>query len=81
MKTHFKEKETTNPKEISKNIKKFYETLYKLNSSKTNVKKQKFRNTLNTKALTNQRSDLCKNEIREPGLFDPMKCYDQQQNP
>ena len=81
MKTHFKEKRTTNLKEISKNIKKFYETVYKQNSSKTNVKKQKLLNTLNSKALTNQRSDLCKIEIREPDLFDSMKCYDQQQIP
>lgn len=35
------------------------------NSSKTNVKKQEFLNTLNTKTLTNQQSDRCKNEIRE----------------
>ena len=36
------EKEITNHKEISKNIKAFYETLFKQNISKTNVEKQQF---------------------------------------
>ena len=36
------EKEITNYKEISKNIKAFYETLFKQNISKTNVEKQQF---------------------------------------
>ena len=58
-----KEKEITKPKEISNNIKVFDETLFKLNSLKTNVKKQEFLNYLDTKTLTNQQSDLRKNEI------------------
>ena len=51
----------------------FYETLFKQNSSKTNVKKQEFLNSLGTKILTNQQSDLCENGIRSTYLFDPMK--------
>ena len=42
------EKEITDPKEISKNIKAFYETLFKQNFSKTNFEKQRFFNSLNT---------------------------------
>ena len=48
------EKEITNHKEISKNIKAFYETLFKRNFSKTNVEKQRFLNSLSTKTLTNE---------------------------
>ena len=60
-----KEKEITDPKEILNNIKAFYETLFKQNSSKANVEKQEFLNSLDTKTLTNQQLDLCENEIRE----------------
>lgn len=55
-------KETTDPKVTSNNINVFYETLLKQNSSKTNVEKQEFPNDLNNKTLTNQQSDLYKNE-------------------
>ena len=44
----------TGPKEILNNIKVFYETLIKQNSAKTNVEKQEFLNSLDTKTLTNQ---------------------------
>ena len=64
-----KEKETTDPKEI----KVFYETLFKQNSSKTNFEKPEFLNSLDTKTVANQQSDLCTNEIRETDLFDSMK--------
>ena len=49
-----KEKEIADPKEISNNIKPFDETFFKQNSSKTNVEKQEFLNSLGTKTLTNQ---------------------------
>ena len=68
-----KEKETTDPKEISNTIKVFYETLFKQNSSKTNFEKPEFLNSLDTKTVANQQSDLCANEIRETDLFDSMK--------
>ena len=68
-----KEKETTDPKEISNTIKVFYETLFKKNSSKTNFEKPEFLNSLDTKTVANQQSDLCTNEIRETDLFDSMK--------
>ena len=68
-----KEKETTDPKEISNTIKVFYETLFKQNSSKTNFEKPEFLNSLDTKTVANQQSDLCTNEIRETDLFDSMK--------
>ena len=42
------EKDITDHKEISKNIKAFYETLFKRNLSKTNVEKQRFLNSLST---------------------------------
>ena len=48
-----KEKEITDPKE-SNNLKVFYETLFKQNSSNASVGKQEFLNSLNTKTLTNQ---------------------------
>ena len=51
----------------------FYETLFKQNSSKTNIKKQEFLNSLDIKTLINQQSDLCENKIREADLFDSMK--------
>lgn len=55
-----KEKEITDPREIFNNIKVFHETLFKPNSSKTNVRKQEFFNSLNIKILRNQQSDLWK---------------------
>ena len=67
------EKETTDPKETSKNIKAFYETLFKWNFSKTSVVKQRFLNSLSTKTLTNEQYDLCENKISETDLFDSMK--------
>ena len=51
----------------------FYETRFKKNFSKTNVKIQEFLNSLNTKTLTNQQSDLCKNEIEETDSIDSIK--------
>ena len=50
----FKEKEIADSKEILNNIKPFDETLFKQNSSKTNVETQEFLNSLGTKTLTNQ---------------------------
>ena len=47
------EKEITDHKKIPKNIKAFYETLFKWNFSKTNVETQQFLHSLNTKTLTN----------------------------
>ena len=47
--------------------------LFKQNSSKTNVEKQEFLNSLDTKTLTNKQSDLCENEIRKTDLFVSMK--------
>lgn len=51
----------------------FYEMLLKQNSSKTNVEKQEFLNDLNNKTLTNQQSDLYKNEAWKTDFFDSMK--------
>ena len=51
----------------------FYEKLFKQNYSKINVEKWEFLNSQDTKTLTNQQSDLCKNEIEETNLFDSMK--------
>ena len=51
----------------------FYETRFKKNFSKTNVKIQEFLNSLNTKTLTNQQSDLCKNDIEETDSLDSIK--------
>ena len=45
----------------------------KQNSSKTNVEKLEFLNSLNTKTLANHPSDLSENELRETDLFDSMK--------
>ena len=67
------EKEITNHKEISKSIKTFYETLFKGNFPKTNVKKQRFLNSLSTKTLTNEQYDLYENKISETDIFDSMK--------
>ena len=67
------EKEITDHKEIPKNIKAFYETLFKQNFSKTNVEKQRFLDSLSTKTLTNEQHDLCENKISETDLFNSMK--------
>ena len=61
------------PQKISNNIKVFYETFLKQNSSKINAEKQEFHKTLNSKTLTNQQPDLCKNEIWETDLFDSIR--------
>ena len=50
-----------------------YEILFKEKSSKTNGEKQKFLNSLDSKTLINQQSDLCKNKLRETDLFDSME--------
>ena len=49
------EKAITNHKEISKNVKAFYETLFKRNFSETNVEEQRFLNSLSTKTLTKKK--------------------------
>ena len=67
------EKEITDHKEISNNIKAFYEALFKRNFSKTNVEKQQFLNYLSTKTLTNEWYDLGENKIRKTDLFSSMK--------
>ena len=76
-----KEKEITDPKEILNNIKAFYETLFKQNSSKANVEKQEFLNSLDTKTLTNQQLGLCENEIRENDFFSSMKSMKNNKTP
>ena len=48
---------------MSNNIKVYYETLFKRNFSKANVKKQEFHNSRDTKTFKNQLLDLCENEI------------------
>ena len=58
-------KEITDHKKISKNIKAFYETLFKRSFPKTNVEKQRFFNSLSTKTLTNEQYDLLENKINE----------------
>ena len=58
---------------MSKNIKAFYETLFKRNLSKINVEKQRFLNSLCTKTLTNEQYDLCENKISQTDLFDSME--------
>lgn len=52
----------------------------KQNSSKINVVKQEFLNSLGTKVLTNQQLDLCEIEIWENDLFDLMKSIKKLQN-
>ena len=76
-----KEKEITDPKEISNNIKVFYETLFKQNSSKTTVERQEFLSSLDTETFTNQQSDLSENEIRENDLFDSVKSKNNNKTP
>ena len=61
--------EITSYKEISKSTKAFYKTLFKINFSKTNVKRQQFFNSLSTKTLTNEQNNLLENKI----IVDSMK--------
>ena len=75
------EKEINHPKEISKNLKAFYETLFNQNFSKNNVEKQRFLNSLSTKILTNEQYHLCENKISETDLFDPMKSMKNNKTP
>ena len=75
------EKEITDHKEISKNIKAFYKTLLKQNFWKTNAEKQRFLNSLSTKTLTNEQYDLCKNKISETDLFDSKKSMKNNKTP
>ena len=75
------EKEITDHKEISKNIKAFYETRFKRNFSKTNVEKQRFLNSLSTETLTNEQYDLYENKISEIVLFDSMKSMKNNKTP
>ena len=44
-------------------MKTFYKTLFKQNFSKTYIEKQEFLNSLSTKILTNEQSELCENKI------------------
>ena len=76
-----KEKEITDHKEISNNIKTLYETLVKRNVSKTNVEKQQFLNSLNTKTLTNEQYDLCENKICETEFFNFMESMKKNKTP
>ena len=75
------EKEITDHKELSKNIKAYYETLFKRNFSKTNVEKQRFLNYLSNKTLTNEQYDLRENKISETDLFDSMKSMKNNKTP
>ena len=75
------EKEITDHKEISKNIKAFYKTLFKRNFSKNNFEKQRFLTSLSTKTLTNEQYDLCENKISETDLFDSMKSMKNNKTP
>ena len=75
------EKEVVNYKEISKSIKTFYETLFKWNFSKTDVKKQRILNFLSTTTLTNEQYDLCENKVSETDLFESMKSMKNNKTP
>ena len=75
------EKEITDHKEISKDIKAFYETRFKRNFLKTNVEKQRFLNSLSTETLTNEQYDLYENKISEIVLFDSMKSMKNNKTP
>ena len=61
--------------------KKFKETLFKQNFSKTNVEKYKFLNSLSTKTLSNEQYDLCKNIKCETDLFSSMKSMKNNKTP
>ena len=58
---------------MSSNTKVFHETLLKQSSLKSNVKKQKYLNFLDTKTFTNQQWDLYKIEIQGTNLLESMK--------
>ena len=58
---------------MQKNIKAFYETLFKRIFSKTDAQKQRFLNSLSAKTLTNEECSLCENKLTETHLFDSMK--------
>ena len=75
------DKEITDHKEISKNIKTFYETLFKRNFSKSNVKKHRFLNSLSTKTLANEQYDLSENKISETDLFNSTKSINNNKTP
>ena len=75
------EKEINHHKEIPKNLKAFYETLFNQKFSKNNVEKQRFLNSLSTKTLTNEQYDLCENKISETDLFDSMKSMKNNKTP
>ena len=77
----FENKEKTDHKEISKNIKTFYETLFKQNFSKFNVEKQRFLNSLSTRTFPNEQYDLSKNKMSETGLFNSMKSMNNSKTP
>ena len=77
----FENKEKTDHKEISKNIKTFYETLFKQNFSKFNVEKQRFLNYLSTRTFPNEQYDLSKNKMSETGLFNSMKSMNNSKTP
>ena len=68
----WKKKEVTYHNEKSNN-KIFYETLFKQYFSKTNFEKEDFHNSLRTKTLTNEQSNLCQKKIWETDLFNSMK--------
>ena len=66
---------------MSKIIKRFYETLFKRNFSKTNVEKQRFLYFLGTKTLINEQYNLCENKISKTDLFDSMKSIKNNKTP
>ena len=65
---------------MSSNTKVFHETLLKQSSLKSNVKKQKYLNFLDTKTFTNQQWDLYKNEIQGTNLSESMKSIKNKKN-
>ena len=65
---------------MSSNTKVFHETLLKQSSLKSNVKKQKYLNFLDTKTFTNQQWDLYKNEIQGTNLLESMKSIKNKKN-
>ena len=75
------EKEITYHKEITENIKAFYETLFKGNFSKTNIEKQRFLYSLSNKTLANEQYSICENKISETDLFDSMKSMKNNKTP
>ena len=49
--------------------------------SKTNVKKQRFLNSLSTKTLTHEQYDLCEKKINRTDLFDSLKSMKNNKTP